>query len=325
MPSLKVISQWYLECGLRLKSGISLPNALLPAPKPIRPFAEKLSIELQNGASWDKLLDNAEKWIPESDRFMLSAASETGKLPDVFMFLSREYEQKHDTKIKLIGAMIYPLLVLHMASGVAGFTSAFINNPETGMPDFATCKIIPGTLFYLSLLWGSISIVALFKYLKPQAFRKFLTLLPLVGRYMRQAALSRYAYALEHFVNAGIPLREGFFGAGTASGDPALLKASISLTRLIDEGKAPALYIHQFLCFPEDYSRLIQTGLETGTLDENLEYLGREYGKKAVIRLAMASFWYPKLAFLGCAVFVGWKVVAFYSTYLNSVMKLTEM
>ena len=60
----------------------------------------------------------------------------------------------------------------------------------------------------------------------------------------------------------------------------------------------------------------------TGRLDETLGRLQRYYAEQALWQLKAFSQWVPRLVYLAVAVWIGWRILQFWSAYFQQVQGL---
>ena len=321
--SHKKLANWYLQGGQNLDAGLPLASALQseggPPPKDLAALAGRL----QSGESVEKVLETAPEWLPKADRLLIAAAAESGKLPDTLRKLSQKHTQTARNIGKAVFATLYPLGVLHF--GIFLFpVFNLVEFTDSGGMQFHIEDYFRNVLLFLLPLWV---VTGLFIFLAKQDSREIaflMRVLPGLRGYRKSQGIADFAFALEAFLRAGAPIAKSWAAAGEISRQPDLVKASQIISDKIKAGEAPGKHLVGLEVFPPDFSSYYQTGEETGQLDTNLALLNRQYQEKADKSLALSSFWYPKLIFVLLAFYAAFKILAFYSQYLQGVLKLIE-
>jgi type II secretory pathway component PulF len=76
--------------------------------------------------------------------------------------------------------------------------------------------------------------------------------------------------------------------------------------------------------FPEPVTRAFIVGEETGRLDQELRSLAEEYRASAMRRLDVVTEWAPRILYVGILIFVGYRVISFYTGYFQGMKDLIE-
>ena len=321
--SHRKLSGWYLQIAQNLDAGLPLPEALSLAKGPPKSDVAHMVGKLQAGLSIDSVLQEAPRWLFKADRYLLSAASNSGRISNALRKLSVKHKQSAENLYKVIVATLYPLAVLHFGIFLFPVFNLVEFDADAGM-QFHFDAYARNVLVFLLPVWAFMAVLIILTKTNNPVIPRLMLILPGLRGYRKNQALADFAFSLESFINAGTPMVETWFAAGLVSGDPATEKSALSMTEKIKAGQAPGKYISDYSVFPSDFAALYTTGEQTGQLDANLALLNRQYQGNATKSLAQASFWYPKLIFLVLAFYAGYKIIAFYSQYLGGIMKMLE-
>ncbi len=321
--SHKNLSRWYLQTGQNLDAGISIGQAMQSAGGAPAEDVTVMAQQLQAGLSVDEVFKNAPSWLPQADRFLISAAGTSGRIPDALKKLSERHKLAAENISRTIFATLYPLGVLHFGALLFPILD-LVEFSESGSMQFHPEDYLRNVLVFLLPLWAILgTIIFLSRRRSPIIFHLMRTLPGLRG-YSKSKSLADFSFALESFLYAGAPMAESWFASGMVSGDPNVQNASLQITNQIKTGQPPGNYLTQYKVFPDEFVTLYRTGEQTGRLDANLLLLNRQYQEKADKSLSVASTWYPKLIFLIIAIYAGIKMMAFYSQYLGGILKMLE-
>ena len=316
--SHKKLASWYLQMAHSLEAGINLSEALRMAGGPPRRDTMTMADNITAGFAIDDMLKNVPPWLTQTDRYLLSAAGSSGRLPETLHKLNEKHMQTAENISKAILASIYPLAVLHLGIFLFPVLNLMEFDVETGSSmnlDRYFSALIPVLLPFWFLLSGFIVLV---KKRNP-IIRWIMGIVPGLRGYRKAQAIADFSFALEAFINAGAPMDDAWYGSGLVSGDPALTKFSLNVSQEIKNGKPPGSILETSRIFPFEFISLYKNGEETGQLDTVLATLTHQFQEKANRRLAVVSFWYPKLLFLLLAIFIAIKVVGYYAQYFKFI------
>ena len=321
--SHKKLATWYLQIAHNLEAGINLAEAIGmaggPPPRDTKIMADNISA----GIPVDEMLKNAPKWLPQTDRYLLSAAGSSGRLPETLHKLNQKHLQASENISKAILASIYPLAVLHLGIFSFPILNLLEFNADTGTSlhlDQYLSTLLPILLPFWFISGGFFILVKK----RIPLITWLIKIIPGLRGYRKSQAIADFSFALEAFIHAGAPMDDAWYGSGLVSGDPALTKLSLTVTREIKNGRPPGSILESTRVFPRDFISLYQNGEKTGQLDAVLASLARQYQDKANRRLAIVSFWYPKLLFLLLAIFIAIQVVSYYAQYFKFITNFME-
>jgi type II secretory pathway component PulF len=125
-------------------------------------------------------------------------------------------------------------------------------------------------------------------------------------------------------LDAGINVYSSLDASGRASGSAVVAAASAHASRVVSDGKSVADGIAPTGAFPEPVVRAFFVGEKTGSLDQELSRLAREYRESALRRLEAISEWLPRFILIGVAVYVGWIVLRSYLGYFQMIQDVIK-
>src|SRR5690606_4726954 len=97
-----------------LRAGLPLQQAISRSAGPPARDRKRMTARLAAGDPLDEVLRNAPKWLPETDRYVLSSAAESGRLVEGLQILAEKHSFAAAQRAKAVAAMIYPLFVIHL-------------------------------------------------------------------------------------------------------------------------------------------------------------------------------------------------------------------
>ena len=246
---------------------------------------------------------------------IIDAAEKGGRLPDGFLHLSRWYEMQAYAREKMLSALAYPILLLHAATLIPAFTTAFTSGSS----------ILPFMLVALLKVYGVIAAVVLLIYFIHRAARTSIPLdtllcsLPAAGPARRQFSLSRWYSVLHFHVLSGQRLSHAFTAAGEACGTAGLAASSTRLAAVTAGGDPAGEVMMVQPAIPHECASGFVVAEETGTLDVETEFRARTCQENAARSLERFAEWLPRIIYyliLGYAVY---QILSFASATATSL------
>ena len=321
--SHKTLSAWYLQMAQILESGFALPQALSTSSGPPQKSLVSMSKALQGGQSWDNVLRGAPRWLPQLDRYLLSAGAETGRLPDVMRGLAEKHANSAKHVAKVILASLYPVMVLHLAAILFPLLN-LVEFSDDGGVLFHFENYGTEVFLYLGPLWGFLAFVYFIYSMLPAVASALSRTIPLIRGYRKAQSLADFVYTLKMYYVVGASMEEAWFGAGLISRDSRLKKGSERVSENIRKGLQPAALLGKLKCFPADFISLYLSGSQTGQLDKSLELLQKTYQQQANGKVMQAGIIYPILMTICLAVYVGIKIISFYGSMLKPIYEMLD-
>lgn len=309
------LARWYYALAQHLEAGLSLVDGFQSIEGPPLKDRQRMATALVAGTDLDTVLKDAPSWMSGTDLQLISAGHSSGTLPDTLRRMSAGHESKQRAFRAAIGASIYPLVILHFAVFVLPAGQLISGSIE---------DYLRAVFSLLIPLWIIIVVIGVGIRMRIGLFGWVGDLLPGIRGYRRYGALRDICLVLRAFLGAGCRLDEAWYGACAATGRRSFIKAGICCATTVQQGSPPSLVLPDLKVFPPDFVRLYRSGEETGKLEDSLAVLEEEYGRKASMALAAASFWYPKLLFLVVAVFLAFQVIGFYAGYFQMIEDMIE-
>ena len=182
----------------------------------------KIAEDMEGGASLSSTLSKHPKIFSQFYISMVKSGEVSGELAEVLDYLADHLESDRDFRSKMIGAMIYPALVLIVVLVVIVAMTLFVI-PKLGEMikemEAETPFITDLVLGFSDLLrkWGIffavgvlILIIAFFRFLKTKEgkriFDKFSLKFPIIGGFLQKLYLTRFAENLSTLISGGLPI-----------------------------------------------------------------------------------------------------------------------
>jgi type II secretory pathway component PulF len=323
-------AEFYHQLAQLVSAGIGVMPALeqLQRHPPGRSFREplqQLQAELVQGCTFADSLRQLGAWLPEFDIALIDAGERSGRLDACFRLLANYYNDRASVTKKVIGQLIYPVGLVHMAVLVFMIVLPFAKSQFNAS--------IPLLLFKAALMLAPLYLItALILYAtQSQHGEKWRALMesllrpiPLLGTARRFLAIARLAAALEALISAGVNIIQAWDLAANACGSPALRRAVASMKLQVVAGRTPAEVLREHSQFPELFANLYHSGEVSGKLDETLKRLYTHYQEEGTYKLNAFAQWMPRLIYGLVALLVAYYVIQFWTGYFNQISNITK-
>ena len=283
-----------LRVGTDLLSAINI--LLLDFDKPaMRNFLLEVREDLSKGQPFYQAFARHPKEFSPTIINLIKAAEESGSLQKTFENLSVSLEKEAEIRSKIRSAMIYPIVLVCMATAIMTFLVTFalpkvanvfsqsgINPPWFSQVVFTVGLFIGANIFII--LPGTIILVGVLKWVVTKTepgkkvFSRVLTNLPLVRTVYQELAVQRMASTMSSLMRAGLPIVQTLTIAAETVGLDSYRSA---LLRVANEGLEKGLTIGEAFrretVFPKTVSSLVAISEKAWHLDEVLDTLAQFY------------------------------------------------
>ncbi len=321
MPlSSKNLALFYHHLSRSLETGLSLPAAIEGAPGLSKEQSTDLSRRFYSGEEPGRVIRDSTALFPAYDRELLEAGTRTARVPELLTTMAEYHDLRVKTSNMVVGILIYPMILLHMAALVMPALSN-ISLTEGGYQG-TLVTYFEEVFALIGWIWAGLGLFWVFFSLEAPILRPIKSLIPGVGRFMKYNALSRLSFALSAFMDAGINMATSWGRAGALTQDPKLIQASNHIAQSIEAGELPSEEMQQFSVFPKEFSAVYKTGENTGSLVEALERQAVRYAETARNALKILGVILPVGIMVLVASLIGYQVISFYAGYFNQLQSI---
>lgn len=268
---------------------------------------------------------------------MINAGESSGALEIVLQRLADFLEGQAKLRSKIIGAMIYPiimsvvgvsLMLMLLTYVVPKVTKIFVDMKATLPLPTRILMAVSNTLsdyWYVFLLLIPAAIWAIRRYLRTPAGRawwdrKMLTL-PLIGKLTRMVIVSRFSRTLATLLSSGVPLLTAMDIVRNIITNTRL-RAVVERTREnVREGQSVADPLRKSGEFPPLVTHMISIGEKTGELERMLERVADTYDAEVDNSVTAMTTLLEPLMILVMAVVVAFIVLSI----LLPIIKLNQL
>jgi type IV pilus assembly protein PilC len=212
--------------------------------------------EIEGGSTLSEALAKSPKVFDRLYVNMIKAGEAGGSLEVILRRLAEFKERTQSLKSKVIGAMIYPIMVIHFTVGILSFIMLKIIPTFKEMFEAFEIPLPAMTMLLISIsnrfvqLWFLIPLIPICIFLFIALVCKFragrmgwhlyLLKLPIIGKLVEKANLARTTRTLGALVASGVPIIEGLTITRETSGNAMFEKVYSKVTDSIKEGETIA-------------------------------------------------------------------------------------
>jgi len=319
-------ADFYYQFGQLTAAGLGINNALQQLARTsssgqLRANASAALLDLQGGATLSESFARRPGWLPAFDIALLHAGERSGRLDTTFSMLAGFYQDRAAMARKLLGAVAYPVFLLHFAILILPFADLFKSGDIVTYLAKTVGVLVP---IYVLVAIG----IFLSQGKRGEAWRSmFETLtavLPLIGAGRRSLAVARLSAALEALINAGVTILEAWPLAAAASGSPALIREVDGWRAQFGVERTPAEVLQSSTVFPEMFANLYTSGEISGSIDETLRRLYRYYADEGSRSLHFAARIYPGILYGVVVLYIAWQIISFYTGHFNQLNQIMD-
>ena len=264
------------------------------------------------------------------------AAGEAGGILDTILVRLAEFLEKNDAIIRKVkGAMVYPAVILGVATiaiavllifVIPTFQNMFASvNMELPLPT----KIVILASDLLTGFWWAIlgalgfGFFAINRYYKTSAGKlqidHLLLRLPVLGDVIRKSAVSRFTRTLGTLISSGVSILDGLEITARTAGNMVIHNAVMESRASIAGGETIAQPLAKSKVFPPMVISMIAVGEQTGNLDEMLSKIADFYDDEVDAAVSTLLSLMEPVMIVVLGVVVGGMVVAMYLPIFDMV------
>ncbi len=323
-------AEFYHQFAQLTAAGIGVVSALeqLKCNPPARSFRapiQQLLLGLHEGHTFADSLRQLDRWLPEFDLALIDAGERAGRLDACFRLLADYYDDQARVTKLMIGQLLYPVGVVHLAAVVFLIVLPFARSQfHASLMGLAATAALALSPLYLATAGVIYATQGRHGETWRALIESLLRWVPVLGPARRCLALARLAAALEALFNAGVNVIQAWDLAVAASGSPALRQAVVRLKPEVDAGRTPAEFIREQPVFPPHFANLYASGEVSGKLDDTLRRLYTHYQEEGSHKLHAFAQWLPRLVYGLVAGLVAYYVIQFWTGYFNQISSISN-
>lgn len=251
--------------------------------------------DVSNGQYLSSSLAKHKKSFGDFTINIIGFGESTGILSENLEYLAEELRKKQELKKKIIGAMVYPIIVLIATFAITGFLMLYLFPKITpifqsigaGLP-LSTRIIMHSSIFLknyglllLSLLLAiTVTLIVLVKRNKKVhfVFDSIVLKTPFLGAIVKQYNLSNSTRTIGLLLKSGISISEALPITAKTLSNLVYKKELEKLSERISKGEQMSSYLKEKpTLFPSISTQIISVGERSGNLSNSLMYLSQMY------------------------------------------------
>lgn len=311
-------------------------------PGMLRKVLKEVHEDVEGGATLSEALSRHPKAFNRLYVNMVAAGEAGGVLDVILQRLAEFMEKAAKLRRKIIGAMIYPAVVISIAAAIVTFIMVqvvpkfrdiFVDF-DAEMPAVTVMLINISTWFaegtppgWMVVIALPFAIVAIFKLIRQaQAGRYVLdtvTLqIPVVGQIASKSGIARFTRTLGTLISAGVPILEAIKITRDTTGNEIYARMLQSVHDSIREGDTFANPLRASKCVDGIVVNMVDVGEETGELDKMLMKVADNYDDEVDTLVASLVSLLEPIMVVVLGLIVGFIVVALFLPLVSLIQSL---
>lgn len=281
------------------RSGLQVLDALVILRKQTKSSAfirvlDSLIADVKNGHYLSVAMERYKRLFGDFVINLIRVGETSGTLSENFKYLAVELEKKSELQKKVLGAMIYPIVILIATFGITGIM-VFLIFPRIlpvlkslnvelplatrvfiAISEFLTSNIVWVLLglFVLVIGWLLLLRIRPVRY----AWHRTLLRIPFIGPLVTDVNIITIARTMDLLLRGGVLIVEALEISGRSLNNLVYQKQIEEIKQSVQRGEPMSkLMIERPALFPATFSEMAHVGETTGKLDETLEFLAEFY------------------------------------------------
>jgi type II secretory pathway component PulF len=319
-----------------LSAGLTLRRVLRQqaerGPMAIRPVAERISEQLEQGESFEQALKGEKAAFPPLFISLATVGEQSGGLPEVLTELEKFYVLQQRLQREFARQIAWPLIQFLIAPFViAGMIFILgILSPAGGGYDPLRLGYVgaAGAFKFLLHYFGAFALLIGAYYLITRTLkqREFVDTLLLrmwvIGPTMQAIAMTRFCVSLYLTTESGMPIANALRLSMRGTGNTAFTAREDQMRESIRNGEDLALALRKTGVFPEDFLNIVESAEEGGRVSEIMrhqtEFYEEETRRRLTILTTTASW--TVYALVACLIiFMIFRIFTSYISLLDSI------
>ena len=247
-----------------------------------------LSREVESGSALSVALSKYPQHFNRLFTSLTEAGEESGKLDTMLDRVATYNEKIEAIKSKIKSAMLYPAIVLVVATIVTLLLLLFVipqfevlfQGVGADLPSLTRFIVDLSEwmqewwwVFLIGIIGTAFGFMFMYKRSEKMQFTldRLLLKAPIFGPILRKSALARFARTLAIIFSAGVPLVDGMRTVATATGNRVYTLGVMNIRNEISTGKSLALSMEETKLFPNMMLQMVSSGEESGELEVMLD------------------------------------------------------
>jgi type II secretory pathway component PulF len=330
-----------------LNAGVDISKALANlqrqfAMTALGPVIGRLQTAVKRGDSFAESVAREPQAFDALFVGMIRVAEARGGIPETLRLLSRHYENRQSLLRQVRSAMIYPIAVIVVASGVVALItiwllpmfasllkdvargSADLPLPSRVLMAFSDFMRTAGWLIVPFVLIGTPLLLLWLYRTRPgkAAMDRMILWVPVFGSLVSKIDTTRFARTLSALLNAGVDVGSSMELTSDVLHLDPFRRAVRDARAFVLNGEELSEALDKTRCFGPDVIAVVESGEETGKLPESLDHLADDYQEQVAYMVRnMGQLVQPLLLIVlgGVVLFI---ILAVFLPYLSILTNL---
>ncbi len=317
--------------GTMLRSGMSLPEAVEiikdeTKNKKLKKILSDIYFQTQKGKSLSMVISQYKDDFDPIFQTMIRVGEESGTIEKSFDYLSKQLTASHELQQKVVGSMMYPLVIVGAMMGNALLMLLFVLPRIAGvflkldlpLPAYTKVILIMGKFFGENVILVIAAVVlfvvlsALFIILKTTRgyFMSFIVRMPVLKKIVQQIDIARFSRTLSTLLKSGVPIMEALDVSADTLTQGSLKREAKLFSKSVEKGESlAAILMRNRGVFPATMIQTVKAGEKSGTLEQVLEEMADFYEKEVDFSLKRLTALLEPVLMLVIGVAVGVMVI----------------
>lgn len=291
------VTNFTRQLSTMITAGLPINDALnllrMQASATFAPVVTGIMTDVSSGVGLSDAMAKFPKVFSKVYIALIRAGEAAGVLEKILTRLADNMEKNHEFRGKVMGAMIYPIIILFGMVGVIIIMMVFVVPKLTSLYGefgsdlpIATKILVGASNFMIHDWWLLIILVVAGLYglrtlmTNPEGKRWIdgqVYKIPVVGNLTRQIMLTELTRTLGLLVGAGISIVDALNIVSGALGNVVVESEVRKIAMQVEKGFPVSISFSESSIFPVMIGQMIAVGEETGKMDEVLEKLSSYY------------------------------------------------
>jgi type IV pilus assembly protein PilC len=313
-------------------------------PGMLRSCLKQVTEDVEGGATLSEAMARHPKAFDRLYTNMVAAGEAGGVLDVILQRLADFMEKAQRLKRKVIGAMIYPVVVITIAMAITLAIVIFLVPKFRDIFKDFGAKLPATTEFLITvsnwlvsgsppgwaiILFSPIIFWLVYKLIRQAHSGRFALdtiklKIPVIGQIISKSGIARFARTLGTLVSAGVPILEAITITKDTTGNEVYAAMLAKVHDAIREGDSFANPLRASKCVDSIVVNMVDVGEETGELDKMLIKVADNYDDEVDTLVdSLVALLEPVLVVV-LGVIVGFIVISLYMPMINLIQSLTN-
>jgi|SwirhisoilCB1_FD_contig_71_907202_length_1600_multi_2_in_0_out_0_1 type IV pilus assembly protein PilC len=298
--------------------------------------------EVEGGGTLSDAMANYPKAFDKLYVNMINAGEAGGVLDIILSRLADFMEKAAKLKKKVIGAMIYPIVVISIAIGIVSMIMVFVipkfeaifRDFKTELPGVTKLLLAISRWFaqdygWAYVLFSPIAIILLIKLIRISEGGKYFVdmvklKIPILGAILGKTAIARFTRTLGTLISAGVPILDAINITKETCGNEVYSRALAKVHDAIREGESMADPLRATKVCDAIVVNMVDVGEETGDLDKMLIKIADNYDNDVDVLVgSLISILEPVMVVV-LGVIVGFIVIALFAPMISLIQSVSS-